>query len=117
MKKVASKLILIGILTLSFDKPKTPIPEPHQFIVKADFGTWRYCVDYMTKIQSIMVNTDLPSKQTKALNDTIEMIKTMIILQIQPQITAFNREDSIINANTKKDTTNKTNKNDKRRSN
>lgn len=104
--KAISKILLIGILALSFDKPTIPATEPHIYVIKNDFQTWKYCVDYMTKIQNVMANTDLPSKQTKVLNDTIEMIKAMIILQIQPQLISFNREDSIANA-LKKDSTGK----------
>lgn len=101
MKKAA--VILLGILILSFDKPT----EPHTYIIKGDFQTWVYTYNYLEKIKKTFENSDMPAKQAKATNDTISMIQNLIMSQIEPQFQIFQKEDSIANANIKKDSTGK----------
>lgn len=106
MKQITN-IALIAILTLSFDKPNIPLLPQHEYVIKADFQTWIYTYNYLEKIKKTFENSEMPAKQAKSTNDTITMIQNMIMTQIEPQFVEFQKMDSIISANTKKDTTSK----------
>lgn len=105
MKKATMKLMILGILTLSFDKPTVPPPTVHEYVLKGGLQNFVYMINFLGRVSETMKATELPSIKVTAINDTMLQVQNYIWAQIEPQFQKYLTEDSIANANLKKDST------------
>ncbi len=113
---ITSLIILasIAVTLLSYETSvakryyfKPDPPKEHEYIIKGTLQQFVFINNYLSKTQEVLTRTSsLPSNLLSPETDTINQIKNFLLVQVQSQFTAFQKEDlkqdSIDNAKKKK---------------